>query len=136
MSYSDYLPCNCPPENSNNASGKVYRFINSYNENPALDDFLSQRELDPDPDEKYSDLFVECKACGLSVFTSLDDVLKKARRIPNLKSKKISEGVLNERLGKILNTPSRRSGNSHHTWWITKDSKPWKEFKLINIDEE
>lgn len=72
MQFRDHLPPNCPPEDAQPASGDVYMFVN---ENPpSSNDFLSKREKHPDkppfePNEK------ECRACGLSIYTEISDLL-------------------------------------------------------------
>ncbi|WP_157750026.1 hypothetical protein [Dolichospermum compactum] len=34
---------------------------------------------------------------------------------------------------KILNTPSRKTGNDHHTWWFPVNQEPWRNFEIVNI---
>lgn len=72
MKFRDHLPVNCPPGDAQEASGNVYMLVS---ENPPKpEDFLSKREKHRDkppfePNEK------ECRACGLSVYTEIAELL-------------------------------------------------------------
>ena len=45
----------------------------------------------------------------------------------------IALGYGNSDLGVMLNTPSRKTGNDHHTWWFPANQEPWKFFEIVNI---
>ncbi|MGB3419031.1 MAG: hypothetical protein WBA52_01105 [Dolichospermum sp.] len=47
------------------------------------------------------------------------------------RKKQVALGYGNSDLGVMLNTPSRKTGNDHHTWWFTANQEPWKNFLLI-----
>ncbi|WP_160295970.1 hypothetical protein [Aliterella atlantica] len=49
---------------------------------------------------------------------------------------KLALGNLTPDLGLIQNTPSTRTGKSHHTWWLYKDTSPWAIFQIISIPDE
>lgn len=131
MSYPDFFPENCPPSESNAASGEFFRFINKANTSPQEDDFLPW--IKEFPSRQY--YVTKCQACGTSVFPSLDAINNMLDEVPGLRKKKVARGVLNGDLGKIKNTPSQQE-KSHHTWWIPKGSEPWKLFEIIDIDKK
>ncbi|MFM7371364.1 MAG: hypothetical protein ACKO2Z_26940, partial [Sphaerospermopsis kisseleviana] len=115
MIYSKNFPDQCPPSESNTASGEFYRFIKKAHPKPLPEDFLSWRQ--ENPNKECPSGLSECQACGVSVHSCLDDAKNLSRRIPSFKNRKIARGVLNEKLGQIQPTPSRNE-KSHHTWWI------------------
>ncbi len=129
MQWPDYFPENCPPETAQPALVKVYRFIDS--DFPTPEDFRSWREQNPDLICPTG--LTECQACGLSVFTSEEGVRIARKRIPALRKKKAAIATLTPNLGLILNTPSKRTGNTHHTWWIPVGIEPWTLFQVVNI---
>ena len=134
MEWRDHLPHDCPPSIAEAASGEVYRFISIDHEEPCPEDFLSWRELHPEATCPPS--LPECQACGLSVIRSIEDVRRAPKRIPTLRKKKTALGNLTPDLGQIQNTPSSKSGPSHHTWWVAKGTEPWKIFQVVVIDGE
>ncbi len=130
MEFPEYLPDNCPPETAQAASGKVYYLVN--NEPPTPEDFLSKRQKNPKlrfpKDEK------ECRACGISVYTEIEDLLKARQEFPGLGNLKVAVGNLTPNLGVIEPTPSRKFP-SHHTLWLAIDAQAWTVFHVINITE-
>lgn len=44
-------------------------------------------------------------------------------------------GKLTSEYGVMKHTPSIDSA-SHHTFWVIRDTNPWKVFKVINISTE
>lgn len=127
--FYDHLPDQCPPQDAKAPSCQVYYLVS--NDPPIARDFLSIREKSPQhepfqPNEK------ECEACGLSVFAEIEGI-QLARKVSSaLRKKKLAIGDLTPKVGLIKNTPSNRTGDSHHTLWPHKESKIWKEFKVIN----
>jgi hypothetical protein len=133
MPYPKHFPEGCPPLESDTASGEIYRFINKEHEAPMPKDFVSWRE--ENPGKALSGGITECQACGLSVYTSSNEVKRLTPIVPKLRKMKVAKGILKGEMGKIKNTPSRTS-ELHHTWWILTDSKPWKHFELIEPKNE
>jgi hypothetical protein len=134
MNYPEHFPHDCPPDESDVASGEFYRFIKKTHEIPLQEDFLSWREENPSKPSPTQ--IPECQACGISVYSSLDDVINLPNRIPRFRKMKVAKGSLNNDLGKIKNTPSLNTGKSHHTWWIPKNCEPWKSFKIIDLSNK
>jgi hypothetical protein len=129
MNWPTHLPQNCPPEDSQNAFGEVYRIVD--HDPPHPDDFRSWRE-----DNLTNDLpptVTECQACGLSVYRDIADICRVIKRIPRFKKSSPALGTLKPTLGKILGTPSK-SYKSHHTWWIPLNTQPWTIFQLTGTD--
>jgi hypothetical protein len=130
MERSEKFPPNCPPRQANEASGEVYRLVDS---DPPVDkDFLSLYELYPN--KRGEDPDTECQRSGLSVHTEKSSASKLIKRIPKFKNKKIAVGQLTPDLGLILNTPSRKN-DSHHTWWVPAGKKPSMVFQVVDISK-
>jgi hypothetical protein len=123
--WPEHFPESCPPDMALDPNGEVYRFVSK--DPPSEKDFISMRLRKPQ--EKFEDLEKECRACGLSVLSTLEDIEKMRRRLPPMKKKLIAIGNLGSKHGKILHTPSFES--SHHTWWVPRNIYPWKIFKVI-----
>jgi hypothetical protein len=123
MDWPNHFPENCPPNAAKDADGEeVYRLVD---QNPPSDpDFISHRLRYP-----KREFFDECKACGLSIFTNIEDSIKLRKRLPALRDTSIALGKLPSEAGKILPTPY--SGNSHYTWWIPNGVKVAGYFKVI-----
>ena len=130
MKWPAHFPENCPPVDSEPASGYVYRLIEGTI--PDEMDFKPYRELSPDRNFAAS----ECQACGLSVYRDLKDVRQLRNRVPRMRRKSVAVGALSPDLGRILNTPSL-SYQSHHTWWQPEDEdmKPWRWFRVVTIED-
>jgi len=133
MAYSKHFPDNCPPSESDMADGEFYRFIKKANAKPHPKDFLSWRQEFPDKECPAS--LSECQACGVSIYSLLDDARNLPLRIPRFRNMKIAKGILSGELGRIKHTPTRNE-NSHNTWWIPEDGEPWKVFEIINANEK
>jgi hypothetical protein len=123
MNWPDYFPEDCPPDFAEDANLEAYRLVDQ--DPPSEDDFIPHKLLYPD--RRYPD---ECKACGLSVFTEINDFIELQRRVPALRGSLISVGNLTPEMGKILPTPYR--GNSHHSWWIPDGMLVAKSFNVVS----
>lgn len=130
MQWPDYFPENCPPEHAEPASGEVYRMIEK--SAPTEQDFKSFRELNP---RRRLSRKMRCRACGLSVYTEPQDILILRRQVPRFRTYSLSKGELEPRLGKLLHTPSRKTGESHHTWWVPVGAEPEKVFTAVPIPQ-
>ena len=129
MKWRDHLPENCPPDDAIPTNGVVYRFAGRKNFDER--DFLSYREIYP---EKEYDS--ECIASGISIFTERAGIDRLLKRIPakRRRRKRVIKGILKPEYGKMKNTPSY-THKSHHTWWLTLETTPWLEFKIIDSEE-
>lgn len=126
MAWPNHFPEDCPPIAAKDADGEeVYRLVD---QNPPSDlDFISHRLRYPN--REFRD---ECKACGLSIFTKLEDSITLRKRLPALRDTLIAMGNLPNDAGKILPTPWM--GNSHHTWWVPDGVKVLGFFRVIIIN--
>ena len=129
MVWLSHLPQNCPPPQAITASGEVYRLVN--HNSPHSEDFRSWRE--ENMDKELPQGVSECQAGGLSVFKDKADAYRIIRKIPRFRKAKPSLGILTPNLGKILCNPSQ-SSQSHHTWWVPANEKPWTVFQVTNVD--
>lgn len=123
-----YYPENVPPPDAIDTSGIAYRLVSTLP--PSNSDFKSTYEKDPNND--YGDgLWM---ACGASLFTDIEGVLKTRKRFRPLRKKKIAVGEMVVSLGKMKNTtPGKNSHKSHITVWFRLSSEPEK---YINHDAE
>ena len=105
------MPPGCPPDKAEEIVEPriVYRLVGS--NPPSLDDFRSQRAINPG--FEYEDPDTECRANGVSVFVSLEIVNRRRRRRRNLRGLLICEVVLSRGAGRILKSGSE----AHYTWW-------------------
>lgn len=110
MSFRDQLPDGCPPNEAEEITWEreVFRLVR--NDPPDEQDFLSQRQ--EQPDRAFRGV-TECQTCGLSVFAVKDDAVAKALKLPNLKGRKVCRVKLSHGAGHIQQTFQP----SHHTWW-------------------
>jgi hypothetical protein len=104
-SFPDYFPPCCPPEDSIDADGVVFRIVKTIDLSD--DDFYSHHELGKTIAKK------ECSCCGVSVFNSHKSALHRQNITPKL-GNVVTEGTFNSSAGKILLT-SKVSG--HIDWW-------------------
>lgn len=111
MTYRERLPPECPPGESTEIGEPLVVFRLVCSTPPADNDFLSERELNPEQPFRVS----ECLARGLSVFLDLDDC-RKVKKLPKFRGRPECRPCriqLGPGAGKILQT----SIWSHHTWW-------------------
>lgn len=119
MNWPDHFPPGCPPEAAEVTHGVVFRLVE--HEHPKERDFISYFLAKPNETWKNP-----CKACGLSVYTVLEDVLRLKRRVPATRRKWIAKENLQEQDGRFMHTPT--NGDSHHSWWMPNDIDPWNRF--------
>jgi hypothetical protein len=128
MKFRNHLPSQCPPSDAIPAAVEVYYLVS---DPPTENDFLSIRERNPNKD-KYDDPNIECQCCGLSVFPDRNGVELAKNVSRSLKNKKVAKGNLSEESGKLKNTPSRNTGDTHHTWWPNREVKVCQLFAIIS----
>ncbi len=126
MEWSKQFPESCPPSDAECKSMSIYRFLKDNEITPSH--FLTVRESDPN--RKFPESEKECRACSLSVFTNREEVIRLQKTVPRWR-KPAAIGRLEENLGKVKHTPSSGTNNSHHSWWVPSDVKPWKLFHEI-----
>ncbi|CAI8817996.1 conserved hypothetical protein [Brevibacillus sp. IT-7CA2] len=111
MFWDDHFPDQCPPIDARCEEMIVYRLTKQ--KQPGKEDFLSHKMRYPSRD--FSPL--DCQACGLSVHTDYEDVLKLKNRLPALRKFHISIGRIFKDSGVVKETPSKNE-KSHVTWWV------------------
>lgn len=124
MSWPEFFPPNCPPEDASGADGEIYIFIS--NDKPISESFTCKGVRFPG--QVYDDM---CMACGLSVAKSLEKCEASRRRVPSLRKKQLLYADLEEAVGRIKHTPL--PGIEHHfTWWVPVEVDcPWGHFTDI-----
>ncbi|MFY9227421.1 MAG: hypothetical protein WAQ98_32415 [Blastocatellia bacterium] len=123
MKWPSFFPTGCPTPETPLANESVYRVIEG--SIPTNEDFISFQEQNPQ--KCYHPR--ECDACGISVYTILEDVVKLQRRVPKFKNKRIAIGKLTPEMGMLKPTPGKEP--SHHSWWIPLGIQPLNIFVLI-----
>ena len=126
MQFRDHLPPDCPPLDADLSVMVVYYLVDT---DPTTEkDFLSFRERRPDINVEPART---CEACGLSVFTDTlgTELARKSSR--SLRNKKLAKGCLSKDSGKIKNTPSQNTGDTHHTWWLNRNIDPCSLFNVL-----
>jgi hypothetical protein len=113
MEWAQHFPEDCPPRDAVEKSIIVYRFLEGDRIQEL--DFLTVR--DKMPNRRFPEAEKECRACSLSVFVELEEVLRLQRRVPRWR-KAVAIGQLNATSGKLKHTPSPQTNNSHHSWWV------------------
>lgn len=126
MEWSKHFPDSCPPNDAECKVMTVYRFLEDDEIKPEC--FLTVRELSPH--RKFPEAEKECRACSLSIFTSKEEVLRLQKTVPRFR-KPVAGGKLEKTSGKVKHTPSSGKNNSHHSWWVPSDVKPWTLFYEI-----
>lgn len=116
-----FFPADCPPDSAPLASGSAYRLVRS--NPPAAADFQSYAERGVKPDDGD-----ECKACALSVYRGLDDILALRRTAKGFRRRSIAEGPLS--VGSLAHTPSTPT-STHHSWWIPDGAKVHDGFSVV-----
>jgi hypothetical protein len=99
-------PDNCPPSDSDDASGTIYRIVKT--NPPARTDILSLFE----ENRPIADLL--CQSCGVSVFRELRDAVHQRKAYRRL-GKLIAVATLTAECGKTKLTSGRQP--THTTWW-------------------
>lgn len=127
MQFRDHLPSNCPPPDAYSSAMVVYYLVDG--DPPTAKDFLSFREKKPN---QNVDPELVCQSSGISVYTDIagTELARKVSR--SLRNKKLAQGILSNNSGKIKNTPSKNTGDTHHTWWINRNIDPCSFFKVLS----
>jgi hypothetical protein len=126
--FPGFFPKDCPPPEAEPVVENFFRLVS--NDPPDDKDFRSHVEMYPRIRFRN-----KCAACGLSVFTRLEDIKKLRRRLKALSNKKIAKGKANLKDGPALPTPSVE-GDSHHTWWLFQGANVTTSFTVVDENIE
>lgn len=120
-----HFPAGCPPPSAAPATGTVFRLVR--NRPPAASDFVPHILLFP----RNSFTGCQCEACGLSVFTTLEECRRAEARIPSLRGREVASADLTAEHGALAATP-RAKNPGHFTWWLPTDlPQPETLFSLV-----
>jgi len=122
LTWPDFYPADCPPEDSQPTVGIFYRFTRT--KEATSEDFKSFRELDFN--KKYD--LPEWQVCGLSVFMDQSTAIQVGARVPALRKKYPACRALTEENGVYRPTPSE-TNPEHLTWWYPTEFEPWVTFE-------
>ncbi len=124
LTWPDIYPANCPPADAKPASGTIYRLVR---QDPAqAQDFKSNFE----ESLENPSINPSIKNCGLSVHTDSQDSEQLKKRVGKFRSRLIAKSRLSPTLGMIRHTASIEE--SHHTWWVPVEAKPWTVFNIMS----
>jgi len=123
--WPEYYPTDCPKPGARNDEIGAYRAIKT--DTPAPDDFIPVIILSPERD--YKDI---CEASGLSVFSDVQDLIRKRKRLPGFRKlyKSIAFGTITPDSGLHMSTGK----DSHITWWVYVGFQPHVYFKAIPME--
>lgn len=123
MSFPEYFPESCPFDNSRNENLVAYRAVdNKIKITP--EDFIPLI-LDSKKSLKLTSDSIKCRACGLSIYTDINELKENIEIVPSLSKKEIIGIQVTKESGKVLETPPIKSPNSSHlTWWIYSQTNP------------
>ncbi len=76
-----------------------------------------------------------CKACGLSVFRSIDDARKLRRRVRASRKRMIAKGTVSDQCGKMMPTPSRQEP-THTTFWVFAEVALEGMFRVVAEEQK
>lgn len=121
--WANEYPAGCPPIDARSADGiRIFRFVKTF---PPSDwDVKSHARRNP---KKFGE---DCKAWGLSVFLSLQD-LTHARALSGMfrTGFEVAAGAVPSGDGVIKRTPTGTMGARHHTLWlkpaVEDEAKNW-----------
>lgn len=124
LDFPEWFPEDCPPGDSVETSGTIYRFVSSNPVGP--NDFLSYHETGERPNSS------PCQHCGLSVFRRLDDVRGLLRHLwKTYPGKSYGPHIVKRDLvptdGRIKATGTR----GHHTWWAYEGIERHASFEYV-----
>lgn len=127
--FPSHFPPSCPYEGAIEQTMTVYRWTNK--PNPAPKDFKSYYDLYKDRPEKHTGDM--CLACGLSVYTNLEDMRPqddKQERTGVMRRRKREKSMMildiTPDSGRVKSTSNR---DSHHTWWIYDGYDPMRNVR-------
>jgi hypothetical protein len=125
MDWPEHYPEKCPPKRSRSAEGVVFRLMSG--KRPTERDFRSYRLQYPT--RNFGGKL--CIACGVSIYTDLEDVQRLRNRVPAARRKHVCGAELLPEYGKMLLTSSPDE-HSHHTWWFPGNVRPWTFFAVVS----
>ncbi len=124
--FPDWFPPRRPPDSASDATGIVFRFIQSSFIDPA--DFLSHHELGLAPRAQ------PCRRCSLSVYRTLDFAREKLSelraRFPGRFGSHIAQGRLLPEHGKLK---QKGIDLDHHEWWAYDGVERHEPFQMIEL---
>lgn len=109
--FPDWFPPDCPPENSPDADGIVFRF--TIDNRITAQDFLSHQELGLAPRSQ------PCRRCSLSIYRDLEYARKKLRELRDRSPDRFGASCIAEGMLKAEHGKSKQEGadKNHHEWW-------------------
>jgi hypothetical protein len=122
--FPDWFVANCPPDDAQDASGTVYRFVAAIPVDP--DEFRSDHETGERPNGP------PCQRCGLSVFQSVDDVRRLLRFLwKNYPGRAFGPHVVKRDLVPEDGKTALTGGHGHHTWWAYEGVEWHARFEFV-----
>lgn len=120
--WPDYFPDQCPPKDSRKDEMTVFRLVSD--SPPSARDFVPT--IIDQPHRSFAPSEV-CRACGVSVFTNIEDAKCMRSRFSPLRNKKLAIGTITQEDGVVLETGT----GSHITWWLQTE-QPQRGFREVS----
>lgn len=130
MMWPKSFPPHYPPTDAAVATLHVYLLVHSPIE-PSDFSTLKMRQ----PEQHFPTAELECQAHGLSVFEQIEHVRRVRNRVRRLRDHSIAVGRLTADTG-VVKPTSSQFGDSHRTWWIPLQIRPWTLFQIVEPVEE
>ena len=115
MQFPDHYPEQCPPDDSQPASGAVYHLVEAIP--PLPTDCRSWYEQGLECRSK------PCQARGLSVYRDIGSVKTMRAAYSRFRKWQIGVADLDPSCGRLKHTPSKLT-EGHMTWWAASDVDP------------
>ena len=127
MAWPKHYPKRCPPADSKEANGTVYRYVKDPSDPEEFKSYWFQK---PHQRRDFEKRGKACQARGLTVYRSLQDLMHASKIYRKMKRGKApTKADLSPEMGKIKQTPG--PGN-HYTWWTpTEFENPCEHFSLV-----
>ena len=91
MAWPNHFPANCPPIQSEAASGEFYRVVVAKNNNGLkAEDFQSQREKQPNKTQWKTDV-PECYRCSISILQDINESVRHAEKLLEVIPKRVDK---------------------------------------------
>ena len=129
MTWPEHYPTSCPPADSEEASGNIFRYVENP---PSPKEFKSHWFKLEHNREKWKKEGKACQVCWISIFRSLEDLEEAGELCPWLTTGKVAAvASLSGKMGKLKHTRSQKL-QKHHTWWIPVAVKnPHRYFSVV-----
>ena len=137
MTWPEYFPQDCPPQDVVSPSGVFYRVVaDKIGRTLKKEHFESPRQSQRK--RVWPPNVCECQLCGVSLLKTMEDSIKKANQLLALGRYRdcvgrLAIGEIEDSAGVMKHTPDIPSNLlSHHDWWVPEEIDPLQFFSYSN----